>query len=265
MVLDDLVPLWKALADPKRRRLVQLLSDGALTTGELCSHFDVSRYAVMQHLKVLEQAGIIRARREGRQRWNYLNQELLQRIRNAYLDNGANGQARLEDVLAFLSREEGRRFRQGSDSTDCRIEHSVVVQASPASVFRALTEEIDSWWSARTAEGSQMRMEAHVGGRFYEKYSNGGGVLYATIGLIRPGEEIKLQGNMGLAADAAVSVVHLTLTPHGAGTTELRLVQFFHGEAGRATVEAFKSSWTELLSQRLKTHIEGRLLGQTAP
>jgi DNA-binding transcriptional ArsR family regulator len=70
----DLVPLWKALADPKRRRIVQMLGQQARTTGELCSFFDVSRFSIMRHLRVLEQTGFIKSRREGRQRCNYLNE-----------------------------------------------------------------------------------------------------------------------------------------------------------------------------------------------
>lgn len=71
---DDFAPVWKALADPSRRRLLDLLRDGPRTTGQLCEEFgEVTRFAVMKHLRVLEGAGLIVVKREGRERFNHLN------------------------------------------------------------------------------------------------------------------------------------------------------------------------------------------------
>jgi DNA-binding transcriptional ArsR family regulator len=70
---DDL--LFKALADWRRRRILDLLKKAPRTTGELCERFAgaLDRCTVMQHLGVLERAGLVMVRREGRHRWNYLN------------------------------------------------------------------------------------------------------------------------------------------------------------------------------------------------
>ncbi|UCC51419.1 MAG: helix-turn-helix transcriptional regulator, partial [Anaerolineaceae bacterium] len=105
----DLTPLWRALAEPKRRRIIQLLHEQAQTTSEISSHFDVSRFAIMRHLKVLEQASLIKTRREGRQRWNYLNEDLFQEIQRTYLESEISGDYQLRDILSFLAREEGGR------------------------------------------------------------------------------------------------------------------------------------------------------------
>jgi DNA-binding transcriptional ArsR family regulator len=68
----DLV--FKALSDATRRALLDALRDGPRTTGELCSmHPEMSRFGVMSHLKVLEEAGLVLVEREGRTRWNHLN------------------------------------------------------------------------------------------------------------------------------------------------------------------------------------------------
>lgn len=78
---DDLGEVWKGLSSPIRRRMLDLLRDGPLTTGALARHFpDHSRFAVMQHLKVLEAADLIVARRDGRERFNYLNPVPIQQI-----------------------------------------------------------------------------------------------------------------------------------------------------------------------------------------
>ncbi|CAM4109755.1 winged helix-turn-helix transcriptional regulator [Corallococcus sp. ZKHCc1 1396] len=70
---DDL--LFKALADSRRRAILDLLKDAPRTTGELCEHFEgtLDRCTVMQHIGVLERAELVLSRREGRTRWNYLN------------------------------------------------------------------------------------------------------------------------------------------------------------------------------------------------
>jgi len=66
--------VFKALADPTRRRILDLIKHRPLTTHALCEEFrDLTRFAVMKHLKVLEQANLVVVRRSGRERYNYLN------------------------------------------------------------------------------------------------------------------------------------------------------------------------------------------------
>ena len=64
---DPLDPVFKALADPTRRKVLDLLRLRARTTGELCAEFPgLSRFAVMKHVGVLHGAGLVTVRREGR-------------------------------------------------------------------------------------------------------------------------------------------------------------------------------------------------------
>jgi DNA-binding transcriptional ArsR family regulator len=77
----DLEPVWRALANPIRRQMLDALRDGACTTGELAGRFPhLSRFAVMQHLRVLEAGSLVVHRRQGRQRLNYLNPVPIQQI-----------------------------------------------------------------------------------------------------------------------------------------------------------------------------------------
>jgi DNA-binding transcriptional ArsR family regulator len=70
--MDDLV--FKALADSTRRSLLDALRVGPATTGALCAmHPEMSRFGVMDHLRVLQEAGLITVERDGRARWNHLN------------------------------------------------------------------------------------------------------------------------------------------------------------------------------------------------
>lgn len=78
---DELALTWRALANPLRRQILDLLRDGPRTTGALALEFpDHSRFAVMQHLRALEAGGLVVPRRRGRQRFNYLNPVPIQRI-----------------------------------------------------------------------------------------------------------------------------------------------------------------------------------------
>lgn len=69
---EDLI--FKALAAPIRRRILDRLKDDPKTTGDLCAAFpELDRCTVMQHLKVLEDAELVLPVRRGRERWNHLN------------------------------------------------------------------------------------------------------------------------------------------------------------------------------------------------
>jgi DNA-binding transcriptional ArsR family regulator len=73
--------LFKALADPSRRRLLDLLHahDGR-TLSELCEHLDMTRQGVTQHLDVLEAANLVATVRRGRKKLHFLNPVPLQEI-----------------------------------------------------------------------------------------------------------------------------------------------------------------------------------------
>lgn len=78
---DDLAPVWKALASSVRRDILDALRDGPLTTGAIAERFPrLTRFAVMQHLRVLEDAELVLPHRMGRERFNYLNPVPIQRV-----------------------------------------------------------------------------------------------------------------------------------------------------------------------------------------
>ena len=58
--------MFKALADPTRRRVLQLLRKGPMSAGELSDHFDVSKPTMSAHFSVLQNAGLIEAEKNGR-------------------------------------------------------------------------------------------------------------------------------------------------------------------------------------------------------
>ena len=95
---DDLV--FKALAGADRRRILDLLKDAPMTTGELGQNLDwLDRTTVMQHLRVLEKARLIISKKEGRCRWNYLDVAPIQRIHERWIQAYASPSASLLNKL----------------------------------------------------------------------------------------------------------------------------------------------------------------------
>ena len=85
MISDDLV--FKALGDTSRRFLLDLLHkrDGQ-TLGELEWELSMTRFGVMKHLKVLEEAGLIITRRQGREKLHFLNAVPIRQIHDRWID-----------------------------------------------------------------------------------------------------------------------------------------------------------------------------------
>ncbi len=81
---DDL--LFKALADPSRRKLLdQLHANDGQTLGQLCEHLDMTRQGVTQHLALLEDANLVSSIRQGREKLHFLNPIPLQEIYDRWI------------------------------------------------------------------------------------------------------------------------------------------------------------------------------------
>ena len=101
---DDLDPIWKALSDPTRRGILDLLRDRQLTTTEIVDAFpQMTRFGVMKHLDVLREAHLVQTREEGRQRLNSLNavpiRQVYERWVSPYQDLWSSQLLRLKDIV----------------------------------------------------------------------------------------------------------------------------------------------------------------------
>lgn len=75
----------RALVEPRRRAILQLVAGRELPAGEIAAHFDVTRPAISQHLGVLKDAGLVTERRDGTRRWYRARPEGLAELR-AFLE-----------------------------------------------------------------------------------------------------------------------------------------------------------------------------------
>ena len=99
---DDAI--WRALADPVRREILDLLAVAPRTTGELVAHFDsLCRTGVMKHLDVLVLANLVIVEKSGRTRWNHLNpvpiEQVCQRWVNDHVKRLARSVTRLKSII----------------------------------------------------------------------------------------------------------------------------------------------------------------------
>ena len=98
----------RAIAEPNRRKILRLVQDTELPAGKIAAHFDVTRPAISQHLRVLKTAGLLSERRQGTQRLYRARPEGLAEVRE-FLNAFWEGRLRL---LASAAEAEERRTKQ---------------------------------------------------------------------------------------------------------------------------------------------------------
>jgi DNA-binding transcriptional ArsR family regulator len=98
----------RALAEPRRRHILELVADRELSAGQIASSFDVSRPAISQHLTVLREAGLVAERRDGTRRLYRTRPEGFEELR-AFLERFWD--ERLVRLKQAAENEEGRKRR----------------------------------------------------------------------------------------------------------------------------------------------------------
>jgi len=95
--------VFKALADPSRRALLDaLFEDDGQTLTTLDERFEMTRFGVMKHLRVLEEAGLVTTRRRGREKLHFLNPVPIREVHDRWVSKYA---ARWAAALTELKRE----------------------------------------------------------------------------------------------------------------------------------------------------------------
>jgi DNA-binding transcriptional ArsR family regulator/uncharacterized protein YndB with AHSA1/START domain len=125
--------VFKALADPSRRKLLdRLFKRDGQTLGELCRGLDMTRFGVMKHLRVLEEAGLIATRRDGREKLHYLNPVPIRRIHDRWTSKYA------APFAAALSQLKTRLEDPMSDHP--KHVYEIYIRTSPEKLWKAITD-----------------------------------------------------------------------------------------------------------------------------
>jgi len=176
---------WKALSNAHRRRILDELAAGPKTTGELSETFtDLSRFAVMQHLDVLTDAGIVIFERRGRHRYNHVNAAALRAFYERWVNRYADAAA--TELSALHRHLEEEPMPTVTETVKVlRIENEMRFAAPPERVFSALTDpdEVLKWFPYTYGEERVKRvvLEPRVGGAQYEDWGDGAGHFYGTV------------------------------------------------------------------------------------
>jgi DNA-binding transcriptional ArsR family regulator/uncharacterized protein YndB with AHSA1/START domain len=238
-------PLWPALADPTRRRVLDLLRDRPRTTGEIAAHFPISRIAVMRHLEVLASAGLVTSRKRGRERWHYLNAVPLRRVHERWADPLASSLA--SGLLRLKERAEAMR-------PDVDLAFEVPMAAAPTAIFAALTEDPGGWWGHPflSQQAVDLSLDAGLGGLFVEHWDDGGSVIATVTGWSQP-RHLELTGRFHLGVALGVATFDLARTEDG---TLVRFAFRAVGAVDPGIAEQMADGWRELVGTRLTALVE---------
>ncbi|SET98057.1 DNA-binding transcriptional regulator, ArsR family [Salinibacillus kushneri] len=256
MGTDNMSKVFQALSHPIRRTIIDLLSKQPLTTGELCEQFDVSRYAVMKHLTILESAQVVLTRKNGREKINYFHavplQEVYRRWMNQFQADDASSMINLKHL--FKKKESDDCMTRIQENNSFHIVQEICIQAGREKVFQALTKDINKWWSIRLFDQSELVAESKLGGKFYETSAEGKEALWGTLNLIKSNEELHYNGALGMPG-AVNSYYIYKLKEDRPNETILQLDHTAFGMIDSSWEEDYEEGWNRLLHD-LKHFIE---------
>lgn len=163
----DADAVFKALADPGRRRLLDMLHERAgLTLSELCDGLDMRRQSVSQHLEILEAANLVTSVRDGRRKLHYLNAVPIHQLQTRWIWKFE--EPRLAALDAIKQHAEASAM---SDIPD--YVYTTYIHASAEQVWHALTDAdltAKFWGHAQVSDWS-------VGSRVEHVRSDGSGIV----------------------------------------------------------------------------------------
>lgn len=249
----DPLQIWRALADATRWSILKELAIKPQTTGELASKFEQTRFGVMKHLGILCDANLVTFERKGRERWNYLNAAQL----GLAIDTLLQPQDRKwSDALLKLKNSVEQSDNNMPEITKIDIRQNLKFNASAETIFSALTENIDAWWTApyRQTENGKLSLENYLGGTLSEISESGHGSIWGYVEEIKPPELLTISGRFAVKGALSGKIV-FSLNSIGS-ETELSLSHEAIGMIPPEMAENFYQGWDELLNFRLRAFLK---------
>ena len=253
--------VWHALADPTRREMIDRLAVEPLTTGALCSGFPMTRFGVMKHLGVLEQAGLVISRRQGRTRVNHLNVAPLHALQSRWLSSRALVVGRGVEAFADQIRT-NPAMENAMPTTSEQVSYVDLaldweIQASAQKVWRQLFDKPETWWPAdyrAGPSGARMFLDEKTGGTLREERPDGGGLLWYTVIALDPFKSVDLSGHLASRyGGPATTLLHIELTPgHAEGSTLFKLTDSVFGKLGSGFKASATTGWNAIFGEGFK-------------
>src|SRR4051794_21081834 len=157
---EDEDRVFKALGDPTRRFLLDLLFQGdGRTLTEIESELEMTRFGVMKHLRVLEGAGLVVTRRQGREKLHFLNPVPIRSIHDRWIDKYTERQvSALADLKTEL--EKGDEMTTRAEIQTVQV-YRVYIKATPQAIWDAITKPE---WTERYGYGGRAEFDLRPGG-----------------------------------------------------------------------------------------------------
>jgi uncharacterized protein YndB with AHSA1/START domain len=180
---DPMAPAFRALSDPSRRLLLdRLFERDGQTLGELCTYLPaMTRFGVMRHLGVLEEAGLVTTRREGRQKRHFLNPVPIRLVHDRWISKFA------EPVIGAMAAVKTHLEAEAMSTLD--HVYSVYIKADPDRVWRAITDGVET---EKYYYGTRVNSDWSKGGRIVYEYPDGSIAADGEVLDIDPGRLVTM-------------------------------------------------------------------------
>lgn len=179
---DPMATIFRALADPGRRELLdQLFECDGQTLGALCGYLpDMTRFGVMKHLRVLEDAGLVTTTKDGREKRHYLNPVPIRLVHDRWTGKFA------APIIGTMS-----ALKDSLEAPMDRIDHvySIIIKAEPDRVWRAIVEGDDT---VRYYYGTRVASDFTVGSPITYAYPDGSIAADGSIVAVHPGRSVTM-------------------------------------------------------------------------
>lgn len=244
---EDTAPVFRALADPGRRVLLdRLVERDGQTLGELCAALpDMTRFGVMKHLDVLEAAGLISTQRVGREKRHFLDPVPIRLVHDRWISKFA------EPIVGAMT-----ALKRSLEAPMDRIDHvyAIEIKAPADRVWRAITEGDDT---TNYYYGTRVRSTWEVGAPIAYDYPDGSVAADGIVLEVEAGRRVVMsfhpRWDPGVEADGPVRMTWAIEAGADGGPTRLTVTSALI--SGSRTADEFASGIVHIVSG-LKTFLE---------
>lgn len=248
---------------------MDLVRESPKTTGDLVEEFEsIGRCAVMKHLSILEEAGLVIGRKDGRNRWNYINAIPLQQVYERWVKKyeaqwatnllQLKGLAEYHENIDHLTQD----LLMERPSKPINVLLEIPISTGVQKTWDCLVQDIGLWWRKDFYTSQKTKafiLEPKVGGRMYEDYGNDEGLLWYTVIVLNAPHHLELQGH--LTPDyggPAITFLKITLKEDG-GKTSLTLSDTLMGDVSAKAKGQITEGWRLLFEDGFKTYVNTKL------
>ena len=242
-----MAPTFRALADPGRRVLLdRLFERDGQTLGELCTALpSMTRFGVMKHLDVLEEADLITTRKFGREKRHYLNPVPIRLVHDRWIGKFA------EPIVGSMT-----AIKHHLEAPVSTVDHvyAIDIKASPERVWRAITDGDDT---ANYYFGTRVRSTFEVGAAISYDYPDGSVAADGIVLEVEAGRKVVMsflpRWDPGIAAEPPITMTWAIEAGEDGGPTRLTVTSALI-PGSRADSE-FRGGIVTIVSG-LKTYLE---------